>query len=302
MLLHWKPTLSGTGGGGNPALAQIYAGLYTYNSDGIRDREVDRPAPPGEFRILAVGDSFTFGQGVAFDDCYPQRLQRELNRPGAARRIRVINAGKAAANTDWEFRYLEGRGAVYQPDLVLVQFYANDVEYREYQVDPVSRHERRTWLSPINQLFSKSYALFFLRDHFDRSVEQIRRLVYSDVPPDYLSTLAERVRQNDFGWRLCLESFERLAAWSQAQQVPLVVSLWPHPGEQHEGVTQIHTLLGAHLKRLGLPSVDLSEVVNRIDPARQIAHSFDHHPSPHYHAAAARRIAEFLESERLLDR
>jgi len=307
VLLHLRPAWCGTGGGGNPALAQLYAGLYSYNSDGLRDDEVEVPAPSGELRILALGDSFTFGQGVASEDCFPVQLERELQEScgsggsGGSGRIRVINAGKAAANTDWEFRYLESRGARYEPDLVLIQFYANDVEAREYAIDPAGGETQRTWMSPINRLFSRSYILFFLRDHFDRAVEAVRRRFFSDVPPDYLWTLVERARRNDLGWRRCLESFERFAHWSRARRVPIVVSLWPHPGERHEGVAELHARLGEHLKRLGLPAVDLTGVIDRIDPARQIAHAFDHHPGPEYHRAAARRIAAFLRDQGLLD-
>src|SRR5262245_60035299 len=48
------------------------------NGLGFRDHEFTVDKRPGEYRILAVGDSFTIGSGVALDDTWPQVLERLL--------------------------------------------------------------------------------------------------------------------------------------------------------------------------------------------------------------------------------
>ena len=300
LLLRRYPAFCGSGGGGNPALGQLYAGLYSYNSDGIRDDEIDELRTANSRRILALGDSFTFGQGVRFEECYPQQLERELSSGEPSREIQVINAGKPAANTEWEVAYLERRGERYDPDLVLVQFYSNDIEVREYADDPGTPGTDHPAMRRINRFFARSYILFFLRDHCDRLVMKIGRWADAEIPQDYLAALAERVRQDDPGWRRCLQAFDRLAGWSKEQAVPLAVVLFPHPGEAHPGVTYLHQRLAEQLERKGIACLDLREMVNRIPPGVQLAHPFDHHPSPTYYKAAARRIARFLREERLL--
>ena len=51
---------------------------YRVNSLGFRDREFPKEKPAGELRVLAIGDSFTFGAGVQLDDCWVQLLERRL--------------------------------------------------------------------------------------------------------------------------------------------------------------------------------------------------------------------------------
>lgn len=60
---------------------------FETNGLGMRDTPADEPPAPGTFRILAVGDSFTQGHGVAADQAWPRRLEALL--AGS----RVYNAG-----------------------------------------------------------------------------------------------------------------------------------------------------------------------------------------------------------------
>src|SRR5258705_13430126 len=51
------------------------------NSHGMRDREYDAHEPPGSLRILALGDSWTFGAGLEVQDTWPKQLEVLLTRP-----------------------------------------------------------------------------------------------------------------------------------------------------------------------------------------------------------------------------
>ena len=48
------------------------------NRQGYRDRERTTEKPPGTHRVVLLGDSFTWGASVLFDDGYGQRLERWL--------------------------------------------------------------------------------------------------------------------------------------------------------------------------------------------------------------------------------
>ena len=97
------------------------------NSHGLRDDEFSLEKPAGEIRVLALGDSFTFAQGVRFEDLYVQQLERKLRERYSPHPVQVINAGVAGYNTRHELIYLLAEGLRFEPDLVTVGFYWNDL-------------------------------------------------------------------------------------------------------------------------------------------------------------------------------
>jgi lysophospholipase L1-like esterase len=101
---------------------------YAHNSVGLRDVEHVPRKPEGVFRILVLGDSFTYGVGVAFDETYVARLGRLLNERLTGRpTVEMINAGIPRYWPEPERMFLEHYGLAYEPDIVLVAFVPNDV-------------------------------------------------------------------------------------------------------------------------------------------------------------------------------
>jgi hypothetical protein len=95
------------------------------NSKGLFDGEHAHEKPEGVFRVLLLGDSFLAGGYVEPDQLLPARLEASLSRE---REIEVINLGVISYSTIQEWLYLEEEGLRYQPDLVLLCFFAqNDV-------------------------------------------------------------------------------------------------------------------------------------------------------------------------------
>jgi len=91
------------------------------NSRGFRGPEVPFQRTPGRKRIVALGDSFTFGWGVEEEETWPARLARILD-------VEVVNLGVSGYGTDQEYILLQSEGRAYRPDVVLVQVAPNDAE------------------------------------------------------------------------------------------------------------------------------------------------------------------------------
>jgi lysophospholipase L1-like esterase len=102
-------------------------GFVTTNSLGFRGREVVLPKPHGRLRIVAIGDSITFGWGVNDDDTFCARIEQLLREKFAGRDLDVVNLGVGGYDTWQEVALLKRNAARLQPDLVLVGFYSNDV-------------------------------------------------------------------------------------------------------------------------------------------------------------------------------
>ena len=102
-------------------------GFVTTNSLGFRGRELVSPKPRGQFRMVAIGDSLTFGWGVNDNDTFCAQLEQLLRRRFPASDVDVVNLGVGGYDTHQEVALLKRNVARLQPDMVLVGFYSNDV-------------------------------------------------------------------------------------------------------------------------------------------------------------------------------
>lgn len=100
-----------------------------YNARGIRGPERPYAKPPGTYRIVVLGDSYIDGYSVAREDRVTEQLERLLNTAQSARSVEVIALGTAGYSTDQELLWLESEGLRYEPDLVVLMFYFNDIWY-----------------------------------------------------------------------------------------------------------------------------------------------------------------------------
>lgn len=95
------------------------------NSLGLRSEEI-LPKREDEFRILSLGESSTFGFGVANGETYSALLKEFLQPTVQSRSITTINAGVSAYSSFQSLKYLELRGLALKPDLILFYHEVND--------------------------------------------------------------------------------------------------------------------------------------------------------------------------------
>lgn len=115
---------------------------HVHNAVGLRDEERTYEKPAGVFRILGLGDSFTYGVGARYEEGYLSRLEKALNaRPGEHPPIQIIKAGIPGYFPEPERIFLQQYGARYKPDVVTVGFVANDVIDTYLGLDAISVDE-----------------------------------------------------------------------------------------------------------------------------------------------------------------
>jgi lysophospholipase L1-like esterase len=104
-------------------------GLATINSLGLRGELPVMPKPAGSIRILAIGDSTTFGWGVNDDGTYCVQLERLLRAAYPHQPLSVVNGGVGAFDLKHDALLLRHFAPTLQPDIVLVGLYWNDLPY-----------------------------------------------------------------------------------------------------------------------------------------------------------------------------
>jgi lysophospholipase L1-like esterase len=107
------------------------------NSRGFVGPEFEEPRAPGVVRIVALGDSCTFGQGSGVET-YPAQLAIRLNNGSDTRRYQVINGGIEGLNSELAFRRLVTKIIPLKPDIVTVYLGWNDL----MKFDPAGQVER----------------------------------------------------------------------------------------------------------------------------------------------------------------
>ncbi len=114
-----------------------FTATFEINEQGLRDDPMALPdKAPGTYRVAMLGDSFTLGYTVERDHLFVDLLERKWASEG--RKIDVVNAGTEAWSTDQEVIWLMEHGQDFDPDLVLLFPFDNDLywnaqtAYRRY--------------------------------------------------------------------------------------------------------------------------------------------------------------------------
>lgn len=111
----------------------------TINQAGFRDREHALTKPPGTFRVAILGDSFAEAVQVPLEETFWSVLESELNRRQGldGRTVEVLNFGISGHGTAQQLQMLRHYVWPYQPDLVLLAFFAgNDIRNNAKQLEP----------------------------------------------------------------------------------------------------------------------------------------------------------------------
>lgn len=100
---------------------------FVTNSRGFRTPEYDQQKAPGTWRVVALGDSFTFASGgVPWPDLWTTRLAAGM-AAATPRPVELVNLGVPAVGPSYELRVWRLEAAALQPDLVvLALFVGND--------------------------------------------------------------------------------------------------------------------------------------------------------------------------------
>lgn len=151
-----------------------YNYVYKHNSLGFRDVEHTIKKPEGVFRILGLGDSFTYGQGASFEETYLYRLEKMLNeRRGSHPRVEIIKAGMRRYFPEIERMFLEYYGLKYQPDLILIGFVPNDVIDTFLGLEAIELDEKGGFLkSNLTVMYGKPITWLYMNSHLFRIILQ----------------------------------------------------------------------------------------------------------------------------------
>jgi len=291
------------------AVTSDFSVVYSTNSKGLRDREYDYDKSPDKLRVLALGDSFTFGEGVPYGARFADIPEEELDG------IEIINSGVPGWGLEAELIYLAREGVRYRPDWVLI--FINYVDttrqrpglVRDGRVElpepaapspleqAATHQEGQTWyVKADDPLFKErsfltrySYALSYLSF----------RLTLAQLQGDLEQHDAERWEKKTAG-KPTLES-SMGTRFETAPERPLLVL---------QKFVEIAKQEGFRLMIVNISSWALLDYVGKVDPSivyhdlapaliadsknRSLLFKYDRHYNPETHALIGRQLTEIF--------
>ncbi|MEX0812905.1 MAG: hypothetical protein WD048_11870 [Chitinophagales bacterium] len=194
---HWRPT----------------------NTLGYPDEEWKLAKEKGEMRILALGDSFTEGDGAPFDSSYVAILRNAYFTSDDS--ISIMNAGVCGSDPFFDFEALKDKLIVYHPDVILQTLSAQDLLTdiiirggEERFVEDGLKFNKPPWWEPI-------YAVSFLSRFYFQNLGYTELLRQKYLTESEISLLNKKL----------LTLFEDYLGFCDQHDIDLVIILRPDKDE-----------------------------------------------------------------------
>ena len=211
----------------------------TIGREELRGRRDTGPHRDGVPRLMVIGDSITYGQGVRdWHDTWPEVLAATLEGEGKPHELAVF--AEPGRDIPKHLEELERWGPVVKPDVLIYQWYVNDIEvmsHRPNRTQPWQRWPGHEWLRRT------SYLYYFL-DH--RASELM-------PPPDrtYVDYIVQDFRPGTGEWSEFERYFHAFAVRAAALAPRRILMLYPQvPYRERYPLQPLHeamkALAGAH--------------------------------------------------------
>lgn len=280
---------------------------YRHNGFGFRDVEHPLDKSDGTFRILGLGDSFTYGVGVALEETYLHRLEARLNaREGSHPRVEIVKAGMPRYFPEAERLLLEKYGMMFSPDLVVVGLLPNDVIDTFLGVDALTvesghlvTREGKTTLGSLGVSVSPYSRLagVVLKTYVEWRTPHTRR-------PD-----SRRHRWNEVfvsggyhenEWIRVEQELEKMARIAGSRGARLTVMTIPQRGPWTEASRYPAARISLWARKHGVSFVDVLPAMERIPDRPRLYYPKDGHCTPAGHAVIADVLYQHLIDENLV--
>jgi hypothetical protein len=301
------------------------------NSIGLRDREVG-PKVAGSYRILGLGDSDSYANGVNLGETYWKQLEACLNlSPG--KQTDVINCAVPGYTLLQEVRFLKKYGIKLQPDAVIVGFYCGNDFTDSYElIDPSGKPRVRvsdagflvSWkpadsvyyggglrgrLLPIRKfLATRSQLYIFLRN---RLSEFLSRIGLRSVPPPPDFCAKEFSKTTRKGWELDQRLFLELKDFIREHNLRLIVVILPESYQIYQDtwnrylnafhidpnlydLDKPQKLLAEFFRKNQIECVDALPELRSVGKQIRVCYPIDAHLTPAGHRVVAHALCEYI--------
>lgn len=276
---------------------------YSINAKGMRGPEFEPEFTEDEYRVVALGDSCTFGKGVLDEQTWPRQLERLLQERMPDRKVMVANFGVNGYSCIDYRRVLKKQGLKEKPHLIVIGYNINDFPNITARVDKEVFQGKKSLRAqipgPIREGLGETAIFRWLRAnyyHMNReknwaSMERVAAKAVAGLDPTDESGLTPMIVRN-----VVQESVDSGAN----------VALFLFPYESMVYLDTYNSSPGERLRKIvekfDVPVIDVAEKfraeVRKADPQPQLFLRGDrYHPNPQGYAIVAETVFATLDRQ-----
>lgn len=246
------------------------------------------------FRVVVMGDSFSWGQGVyPYTERFPEKLEGLFNQ-AAGQEIEVINLGRAGLGLPQYAKFLPSVLAL-KPDFILYQWYINDMDV--WQKDSLPRPLRPIIpIKPLHDYIYKRSVLYYL---IEMATAKYRTPSKKDN--SYTQYLQNKYSlDGSEGRNNSLLALQQVFSQINSSGVDFGVVLFPDTGSlaniDKYKFGFLHDIVLGECTKQAIPCLDLRSAYSHFDDRMKETwvNVLDAHPSAAVHSLAAKEILDYF--------
>lgn len=244
-------------------------------------------APEDRYLIAAIGDSFTFGQGVLDrSDRFTERLQALLQQKYGSK-VEVLNFGWGNGDTKTETTWIRDSVSKVHPDMVAIFYLANDIEDLGFFASPPGYPLGKTVTTML--IASPAFNLSFWRLAGPRIYAGMGNAYFHNLLMAYVNEERMQAHLTDIGTQVD-------AAAALGAKPVFVILPFPHLWQtvSKESQKKVYDRIGGAAASHGAVVINLSGIEGEMTPDEFQQNPIDGHPNARAHALIATRVYEGL--------
>ncbi len=290
-----------------------YGKLIVRNTFGFRDRDFVVPKPEGTYRIVMIGDSFAWGVGLDVEQALPKVLEKGLSAAKTRGEIEVVNAAEPGHNTVEEFLLLEEKGLGYEPDMVILIYNLNDIEFLPHlskksyvdkptpivEIDPGEKivdYSRNAGFRGL--VLEVERHSIFIRFLVPRVGAVLRRLrLIESVEFSWVERTYQGFNDANPGWLESKRALGGIAELCRTNGCDFLVAIYPLFAdlEAYKG-KRAHQTVSSFCRDREIPAVDLLPVFENTRTRSHWINFMDSHPNAAAHQSVADKLLPIVQA------
>ncbi len=262
-------------------------------SPSMRDFIYDIQKPKNTFRAAIIGDSFTFGSSIQFDDTYPKRIERMLNLSQNEIWSEFMNFGIPEYSLK-DKKELISKALKYNPDLLILQINLNDFYLNTDNKSTLKDKNKFLKVNKTENFLTKNFTLVNIASKILDTYKA--QATYKKF---YLDLVSNETSWTNF--KNTIASIQKNCVEQNRHFAVIMFPLFGFPIDKNYPFLKTHLKIKNFLTSQNIKNLDLLEKFKNLSiKALRVNSNTNFLPNERAHRIAAEEVYLWLEKNKLI--